>query len=122
MRDWSAEFNDWYGVGLPEDYLVFDMETTGLQERDLPVDIGHCIVRGKEVVNQGSFILNWADYPGMDVAWLEQQFRNLRKRYAEMGKTYHYTVEQLRDEGKPPDEVLWFYRQLFEKNRKAQAE
>lgn len=127
MRDWSSEFKEWYDIVLPVDYLVFDMETTGLfidnpdHPPDLPVDIGHCIVRDKEIINQGGFILNWVDYPGIDLDWLESRFVFLRKRFAEQGKTYHYSIERLQEEGKDPDKVLWFYRQLFEKNRAAKA-
>lgn len=122
MERWSRLFHEWYGKPLPDSYLVFDIETTGLK-RDwaLPVDIGHTIVRDRCVVHRGNFLLNWVDYPGVDRGWLEEQLVRVTAAMREQGKSYHYSIERLAAEGRDPYEVLTFYYQLFEKNRRTGA-
>lgn len=122
MERWSRIFREWYGKPLPLDYLVFDMETTGLK-RDwhLPVDIGHTIVRGGKVVHQGSFLLNWTGYPGVDRERIVQDLAKVEKAMTAQGKAFHYPIERLEEEGKDPFDVLTFYYQLFTKNRRAGA-
>ncbi len=122
MRRWSKIFLEWYGKPLPLDYLVFDLETTGLK-RDwhLPVDIGHTIVRNKKVVHQGNFLLNWTGYPGVERERLVADLNKVAAAMQAQGKPHHYPIERLEAEGKDPFEVLVFYYQLFTKNRRAGA-
>lgn len=122
MERWSKIFLEWYGKPLPVDYLVFDLETTGLK-RDwhLPVDIGHTIVRNKKVVHQGNFLLNWTGYPGVDREQLAADLNKVAAAMQAQGKLHHYPIERLEAEGHDPFKVLTFYYQLFTKNRRAGA-
>lgn len=122
MSEWMQAFLRWLGRPLPENYLVFDTETTGFKAGyDLPIDIGHVIVRDRQVVQRGNFLLNWADYPGIEPAWLEDRFDRIQQQMAPKGQTFHYSVERLRREGKDPAKVLSFYRTLLQRNREADA-
>ena len=118
LRTWNRKFLDWLGHPLPDDYLAFDCETQGLK-RDwaLPVDIGHCVVRGRESRNQGNFVVNWYGYPGVDDEWFTYTLEKTYKAMREQGKEYRYTPEFVRKHGKDPTKVLKFYYDLFKLNR-----
>src|SRR5271169_4387240 len=50
--------------GFPNNYMVFDLETTGLNPaRDLAVQIGYCLVKDGKPVDQMGVILNWTLLP-----------------------------------------------------------
>lgn len=122
MVTWNRKFLDWLGHPLPDDYLAFDCETQGLK-RDwaLPVEIGHCLVRGRKPVNQGNFVLNWIGYPGVDEDWLDHTLKKTAFHMSERGKPYKYTLDYLRRHGRDPVEVIGFYYKLFKANRNAGA-
>lgn len=119
---WNEKFLDWLGHPLPDDYLSFDCETQGLK-RDwaLPLDIGHCVVRGRKPVHQGNFVLNWIGYPGVDEEWLDYTLKKTAFHMADNRKPYRYTMDFLRQHGRDPTEVLGFYYKLFKTNRQANA-
>jgi DNA polymerase III epsilon subunit-like protein len=119
LTEWTEKFFQWLGHALPDDYLTFDCETTGLKAGwDLPVEIGHCVVRNRKVVHKGSTILNWVGWPDMDVGWLDERLTKVRDAMAEQNKSFNYTVDRLREEGKPPENVLSYYHKLFTRNRR----
>lgn len=118
MSDWYQKFHEWYAGPWPDSYLSWDMETSGLKlDYDLPVDIGHTLVRDGQVVHRGGFLLNWVNYPGIDSYWLEERLSNVAYHMEQQGKTYHYSVARMAEEGKDPYQVLKFYCDLFQKNR-----
>ena len=120
LKRWSAYFEKTYGSRLPEDYICFDCETTGLSRNtDLPVEIGHVIVRGRKVVNEGSFVLNWADDNRIDATWLRTKLHETKRTMNARGCGYRFTPELLRAEGSKPNKILGFYRDLFLCNRQA---
>lgn len=122
LRRWSNYFECTYGSQLPEDYLCFDCETTGLvRATDLPLEIGHTIVRGGVAINQGSMVLDWTSDSRVDQNWLRQRLHETRRSMLARGAAYRFTPEVLRAEGRPPNEVLGFYHKLFTTNRKAGA-
>lgn len=93
--------------GLPEDYLCFDLETTGFSAKeDLIVEIGWAIVRKRQIVDCDSAVLNWYAYPGMDHNWLTERLHRTASKSAENGVHYHFTPERLLAEGGPPIEIL----------------
>jgi DNA polymerase III epsilon subunit-like protein len=122
LTEWTEKFLDWLGRPLPDNYLTFDCETTGLaQTWDLPVEIGHCVVRNRKVVHKGVYILNWVGWPGVETEWLAERFDKVRTAMAEQGKPYNYSVERLQAEGKAPEKVLAYYHKLFTRNRREGA-
>lgn len=120
MSAWRDIFLDWHGEPFPDDYLVLDMETTGLsRDYDLPVDIGHTIVRDGEVVHRGSLMLNWSGYPQVERDWLDERLTKVKFAMEKQGKSFHYPIERLEAEGDPPEKVLAFYHKLFTTNRES---
>jgi hypothetical protein len=50
-------------IGLPDDYLVIDTETNGMDVRNnltLPVQLGYALVLGRKVEDCGAIVVNWA--------------------------------------------------------------
>ena len=124
LSQWEDWLFKWLGHGLPSDYLSFDCETTGIDVReDLPVDIGYALVRDQQIVNSGSWILDWTRRPDLvEPGWLADKLAFLKYHFRLKNKPYHYSVEVLRERGKDPIRVLKFARDLFECNRtKAEA-
>lgn len=117
-----TQFTGWYGRPFPEDYLVFDCETTGIdRKQDLPWQIGHCVVRGRQVVNRGVFVLDWTDWPGVDEDWLRDRIERVGYHMRKKSKNWDLTWEHLKTKGEPPEKVLSFYHKLFQTNREAGA-
>jgi DNA polymerase III epsilon subunit-like protein len=116
IEKWGVDFRSRFG-GLPTDYLVFDTETTGLSvRRDLPVQIGHVLVRDRQVVNKGSFILNWVKHSDVDRGWLESKLERLQKIFADKGLVYQVSMSDLLTRGQDPLKVLQFYHEFFKEN------
>lgn len=117
---WIAAFERVYSR-LPADYLVFDCETTGLKSDDLPLEIGHVIVRDGEVVNRGSFLLDWSRHHDVTEDFLEYRIGEVNRRIVEFGEDPPITLEALKKRGVDPEEVLRFYLGMFADNRAAGA-
>jgi len=112
-------------AGFPDNYLVFDLETTGLNPgSDLAVQIGYCLVKGGKPVDQMGVILDWTSMPD------KFPHEKLRSKLAATkqamefkdgqptGKKYHHTFERMRDEGIPPLTALSLVYDLFQEVRK----
>jgi len=122
LQKWSAHLKRQFGDAIPRDYCCFDMETSGLKiDWDLPLEIGHVIVRDARPVHQDAHILNWADHSSVQVEWLEDRMARCREQMASKGQHYRFTIDLLRKEGQPPEKILEFYRKLFLANREAGA-
>lgn len=57
--DWFAQACAVAGP-LPDSYLVVDIETTGLAQDDVPIQIGWAIVLGGRLVNNAHELINWS--------------------------------------------------------------
>lgn len=112
-------FRNWWGRSLPENYLSFDFETTGLKKDwDLPIDIGYTIVRDRKAVETKNFILNWAEYPGVQPGWLEERIGRVVYVMRKKGSNFDYSLKRVREEGLPPEKVLRHILRLFWRERK----
>lgn len=118
---WCDEFRRFYGRDLPDDYLVFDLETTGLESDALPTEIGHVIVRGRQIVHQGAFYLNWPQDPRVDQGWLRNRLEQVQRDFWRRGQPFYIDYELLLTQGQPVARVLDFYHELFTHNREAGA-
>jgi len=123
MSYWTQQLRRWFGNQIPDDYLTFDFETTGLKrDYDLPIDFGYTLVRDRKMVTRKSFLLDWESREElMEPGWLASRLGKIRKAYAARGDPYHYSTQRLAKEGKDPVRVLQFIHQLFTSNRKAGA-
>jgi DNA polymerase III epsilon subunit-like protein len=101
--------------GFPDNYLVFDTETNGLEPRNkqtLPTELGWCLVKDRVSVQPDSFLLNWALHPNIDAAWFEQSVRETAQKMAEKGLTA-IPWEKLSAEGYDPREVMPYFREFL---------
>lgn len=115
---WGELLRDAYGDEMPVNYLAFDCETTGTEPyEDLPVEIGHTIVRDCQPIQQGSFILDWTRGRHIKKAWLQRKLGEVGAAMEEKGEPWRLTFEYVREHGRDPCYVLDFYRRLFLKSR-----
>lgn len=100
---------------LPNNYLCFDIETTGFSNHDYIVQIGHCLVMDGKVVDNQAIYLDWRQCKGgaltSDV-W--QRLKTVQTKMASLGKPYNITWHDLCHLGQPPLDVLREYRDWFE--------
>ena len=110
------------GEFFPNDYFVFDTETTGFDpDVDLVVEWGHVIVRDRKVINRASIVINWFEHDSIPKDWLRMQLNRVRRGMQNQGKHYRFTEEVLRDEGEHPEKVIpWLY-DMFEELYNQQA-
>jgi DNA polymerase III epsilon subunit-like protein len=102
--------------GFPDDYLVFDCETNGLESRDrrtLPVELGWCMIKDRVPVHEDSVLVNWALHPDINAAWFEESVHETGRRMQERGIAHVITWDQLRAEGHDPRDVLPHFRDFL---------
>lgn len=112
--------------GFPDNYLVFDLETTGLNpRRDLAVQIGYCLVKNGAPIDRDGIIINWTKIPKFvpDHDRFKQKLETVKqavefKAGVPTGKTYHISFERMMDEGVHPLEALSLFNDLFHEARK----
>ena len=106
VASWLACWVNQYGH-FPDDYLVIDTETTGLDRQDdVIVQLGYCRVENREVVENVAYVLDWTDHT-LNQDWLCGRLESTGQRLREKGHTYSWTLEKLASEGKPPIDVLF---------------
>jgi hypothetical protein len=112
VNEWDKVFTAKYGHHFPCDYMTFDTEFTGSNERDdLIMEVGHAMVEGGVVVDKLSVILNWYGHPGVTDTWLNYKLNNMR--YI-VGPGWRLTPDVVQAEGISPIKALKFYHQLFD--------
>lgn len=112
---WYAHVASFIG-GFPENYLVFDCETNGLEPRSkatLPVELGWCMVKDRVAVHEGSFLLNWALHPGTDPAWFEESVRRTERGMQEKGIEHTISWDRIHADGQDPREVVPCFREFL---------
>ena len=112
---WYARMAAFIG-GFPEDYLVFDCETNGLELRSrqtLPVELGWCMVQNRVAVHEGSFMINWGLHPDIDAAWFEQSVRETERRMQEKGIEQTIAWDTILADGHDPREVVPCFREFL---------
>lgn len=110
---------------FPNDYIAFDLETTGFQPEDsLIVQIGHCRVENRKPVDRGSVILDWTKSADLDQDWLKLKLEDTKAQIEladgeSTGRQFPFTYERLKNEGISPDEALNKYSEMFKKAKAA---
>lgn len=139
---WIAELNRRTGGELfPDNYIVFDVETTGTVfygangadkpelngYHDVITQIGHCIVRGGEAKHRAGIILDWMKPEYMehhefdvmkDSGWLVHQLNYLVDIFEQKGRTYQIPPDRMEAEGQDPIKTLEAYYDIFTEARK----
>lgn len=111
VNTWGPEFTKLYSHLWPRTYCCLDSEYCGNNaEKDLIVEIGHCIVEDGHVIDQASFILDWTKSDIVPRRWLEASISRIQSR---MGDGWKITVPVMEEQGLEPIKVLSFYYDLF---------
>lgn len=98
----------------PDDYLVFDTETTGVDPvLDLIVEYGWHITRGRKSRDNDSVLINWVGHYGITYEWLKARMDAVRAKMAERGLNYRFTPEMLMEHGVPAPEAVENIYQFF---------
>ena len=111
---WPYRFRQQYGGTLPTTYCCLDTETTGFNaDRDVIVEIGHCLVKDGKVDSELNLVLNWQNHRVVPDHWVRARLDHLNQEMANKGTPYHMTYARMGREGIAPEEGLTFYRNLL---------
>lgn len=111
---WPGYFRDLYGGSWPRSYVALDCETTGFsRDKDVIVEIGHCLVEDGEIVNELNLVLDWRNHAVVDDRWLRLRMDFVRGEMAKTGRKYSMSYQRMKDEGISPEKALTFYLELL---------
>jgi DNA polymerase III epsilon subunit-like protein len=108
---------------FPTRYVVFDLETTGLDfKKDLVWQLGYCLVQDRKLTVCGNHLLDWTRHPAIDQAWLKQRLLETKEHVEQKdgkptGKTYHINYDKMHELGADPVPVLQEYLAWFKELR-----
>lgn len=109
---------------LPSSYLVFDIETTGLDTNvDLPAQLGWAVVDSGKVVDSGARFMDWlSDRSPEDSDWIEGRIARTKQQFEfkngfATGNVYSVSAERMRA-GEKPVKVLSDFFELVADCRK----
>ena len=113
INEWESAFTANYGHTFPDTYLCLDTEYTGGDERtDFVMEIGHVMVRDRQVVDRLNIVLDWSVHPGVDRELLRHKMKNI---HSIMGDDWRITWDVMREEGIAPNKAIRFYHRFFKK-------
>lgn len=117
-----------YGLDIPQDYLCFDLETTGfvfsfvsdqLQPEsadDVIVEVGHCDVNNGVAEDYWTTILDWTKVPEyVEADWIRAKIATVTEHMARDNKPFHVSYDRMCAEGEHPIETLDRYVNLLER-------
>jgi DNA polymerase III epsilon subunit-like protein len=114
-ESWFARLGKYLG-GWPDDYLVADCETQGLDPYSnvtLPLELGWCLVEGRQEACRSEVVLDWTRHRGVDRMWLAETLDRIRAVMEAKGYSYPYDLDYLADRGVEPREALREFRRLL---------
>lgn len=116
MQKWCTQQGD-----IPRDYTGFDMETTGfMQNDDLIVELGSCLVENGKPQYYESHVLNWTLPEYEDVIppdWLVYKLDRCATQMQRAGRVSHMTLTRMKKEGDDPRLILGQYAELLSKQQ-----
>lgn len=104
---WFKYIREHFGP-IPDDYLVIDSETSGLDpDTDVILQLGWCEVRDRKIVDNDGALLNWFDRqcPLVNRDWLRARLDRTRLHMLKNGNGYPWT-EAVLSQGAPPLDAL----------------
>jgi DNA polymerase III epsilon subunit-like protein len=117
LRRWRRQF------GFPEDYAVFHVMTSGLDHNvDLVLEIGLCVVRDCQPIEQSRILLDWTREPNIEHDWLQQRLAQtaLSVQSHNADTTHPFNPGMLAQYGEPPlpalESVVGLLRELQDGN------
>lgn len=101
--------------GFPHNYTCIDLETNGVKpDKHQICSIGHTVVRDGQAIETKEVYLNWPDFPDIDHIEFQRHLHDAERGMTAAGKPFHHTWDRLREQGRPPIEVLQEYLEMFE--------
>ena len=94
---------------LPSNYIVFDVESTGLDlSNDLVVQLGYALVHNRSLVDCGSFVVDWTHNSSPDFcAWLDNRMSFTKNAMdsknpgAPGTSVYKHSIARMKEHGIP---------------------
>lgn len=91
----------------PENYTVFDTETTGVDPAlYLIVEYGWHITRKRKTCDNDAVLINWVGHYGITYEWLKARMDTVREKMAARGLNYRFTPEMLMEHGIPAPQAV----------------
>jgi DNA polymerase III epsilon subunit-like protein len=105
-----------YGKPIPDNYVTFDVETSGFSKvYDFVLEWGHCVVKDRQPVTRYTRLLNWYAVPGFDAATLDYRLSEIASDMSAKGKSWRITPELLREKGVDPRQELFRINSFLKK-------
>jgi hypothetical protein len=103
--------------GLPDTYLVIDVETNGMSVRDeitLPTQLGYLLVVDRKMEDCGAIIVNWAKVlPRHRIAEFWDKVRHTEQNMRSRGLVPKATADRIIAEGADPVEAWTAYHEIL---------
>ena len=115
---------------FPNDYLVIDVETTGVRfhkdgrnarhwDGDFITELGYCYVKDGVSTGHETLVLNWASVPKVNRQALNERMETTRRQMEfkdgkPTGRTYHMSLKRMEEEGADPIEVLQSFAEILQ--------
>lgn len=94
-------------AGIPESYLVVDLETTGFKkDYDVVTQVGWAVVVNRQIVNCEALYLNWEGTEFVEHGWMRHRLRQQADNMAQRGIQQKITADMLERLGIEPLSVL----------------
>lgn len=103
VKELGRAWRQTYGL-LPDDYLVFDLETSGLDsDRDVILQIGWVKVKNRKLVDRQVVTLNWCDLiSGVEREILLHRLNHTNDAMYKRGLGFSWSLDRIKREGKDP--------------------
>lgn len=92
---------------VADDYLVLDLETTGVDfSVDLVLEVGWSVIKNRQVAHCGSVMLDWSKHPFVSWDWVCGRLAKLKADFTEKGRHYQFSPELLQQQGVPAEQAV----------------
>lgn len=99
---------------LPSDYIVLDVETSGLDiGADYVLQMAQLVVRDRKIVHQSKVLLDWVGNGLLDAWELQHRMQTTARQMEKAGRTYRVNYDDLCANGCDPRMVFDELRQTL---------
>lgn len=108
------------GFEFPNDYVIFDVETTGLDvNRDYISQFGHMIVENRVPHKPMATLLDWTRYGRVNHGHVRERLLSVEYDFRKTGRCYRFDYDILAQYGADPEAVLEIYYDMFKDHQDA---
>jgi DNA polymerase III epsilon subunit-like protein len=107
------------GFKFPDTYIVFDVETSGLQPAyDYVVQFGHMTVQDRRPCEPAQYLLDWTRCEIVSQRDVRERLYHTEDEFRKRQLIYRFSYERLAKEGIDPLEALRVYFDYFQQHQK----